>query len=298
MAPPAVEKTVFSGRPSHPEVKESRFWGWFAFSALVHGIIVLSLFVMPYVPSRRLVTYPAYTVDLVGGEKLGGGAATAALTPTPEPKKEKALKNKQVEPAARLEESPKEKKEKRKVVESDAKTPEKVALKKSKAETKREQRKEQGLSGAVREKLYQAALERVKERATTESKSETGERAASVPGAGEGPGASAPGQGGTGGGMVRGVEFLIYYNRMLQLIKEQWTWVGKKSDLVVIVRYSVQEDGEITGLKIVQRSGQASYDDSVVRAVKKVSPLPPPPESYRKDYMDVEISFREKDLRD
>ena len=93
------------------------------------------------------------------------------------------------------------------------------------------------------------------------------------------------------------MEFLIYYNRMLQLIKEQWTWVGKKSDLVVIVRYSVQEDGEITGLKIVQRSGQASYDDSVVRAVRKASPLPPPPESYRKDYMDVEISFREKDLR-
>jgi colicin import membrane protein len=202
-----------------------------------------------------------------------------------------------VEPAARLQESPKEKKEKRKVVESDAKTPEKVALKKSKAETKREERKEQELSGAVREKLYQAALERVKERATTESKSETGERAASVPGAGEGPGASAPGQGGSGGGVVRGMEFLIYYNRMLQLIKEQWTWVVKKSDLVVIVRYSVQEDGEITGLKIVQRSGQASYDDSVVRAVRKASPLPPPPESYRKDYMDVEISFREKDLR-
>ncbi|MGH7829264.1 MAG: TonB C-terminal domain-containing protein, partial [Candidatus Binatia bacterium] len=44
------------------------------------------------------------------------------------------------------------------------------------------------------------------------------------------------------------------------------------------------------------RSGDASYDDSVVRALKRASPLPPPPESYRKDFMDVELTFQPKDL--
>ncbi|TMA12671.1 MAG: TonB C-terminal domain-containing protein [Deltaproteobacteria bacterium] len=67
-------------------------------------------------------------------------------------------------------------------------------------------------------------------------------------------------------------------------------------DLEVTVRFGIQENGEITGLKIVKRSGDPSYDDSVFRAVSKANPLPPPPESYRKDFMDVELTFRPKDL--
>jgi len=50
------------------------------------------------------------------------------------------------------------------------------------------------------------------------------------------------------------------------------------------------------GLKIVQPSGDPSYDESVLRAVKKSSPLPAPPESYRKDFAEVELTFRPRDL--
>ncbi|TAJ91193.1 TonB C-terminal domain-containing protein, partial [bacterium] len=78
--------------------------------------------------------------------------------------------------------------------------------------------------------------------------------------------------------------------------RERWTWVGKRSDLEVTVRFGIQESGEVVGLKIVQSSGDPSYDDSVFRAIRRASPLPPPPESYRKDFMDVELTFRPKDL--
>ena len=54
--------------------------------------------------------------------------------------------------------------------------------------------------------------------------------------------------------------------------------------------------GEISGLKIVQPSGDASYDESVLRAVKKSSPLSAPPENYRRDFADVELAFRPQDL--
>ena len=46
-----------------------------------------------------------------------------------------------------------------------------------------------------------------------------------------------------------------------------------------------------------QRSGDPGYDASVERAIKRVSPLPPPPEAYRKDFSDVELTFRPADLR-
>jgi len=105
---------------------------------------------------------------------------------------------------------------------------------------------------------------------------------------GEGPG---------GGGTLRGLEFVVYYNQMLTRIKESWTYVGTRSDLRVTVRFSILDSGEITDLRLVERSGDPGYDASVERAIKRVSPLPPPPEAYRKDFSDVELTFRPADLR-
>ncbi len=93
------------------------------------------------------------------------------------------------------------------------------------------------------------------------------------------------------------MDFIIYQNRMLATIKENWAWVGQqRSNLKVVVQFGIKENGEIVGLKIYQPSGDPSYDESVLRAVKKSSPLPAPPESYRKDFADVELTFRPRDL--
>jgi colicin import membrane protein len=93
------------------------------------------------------------------------------------------------------------------------------------------------------------------------------------------------------------MDFIIYQNRMFATIKENWSWVGgQRSNLRVVVHFGVRENGEITGLKIVQPSGDPSYDESVLRAVKKSSPLPVPPEAYRKDFAEVQVTFRPQDL--
>ncbi len=105
---------------------------------------------------------------------------------------------------------------------------------------------------------------------------------------GEGPG---------GGGTLRGLEFVVYYNQMLTRIKESWTYVGERSDLRVTVRFSILDSGEITDIRLTERSGDAGYDASVERAVKRASPLGPPPAAYRKDFSDVELTFRPADLR-
>ena len=66
----------------------------------------------------------------------------------------------------------------------------------------------------------------------------------------------------------------------------------QRSNLRVVVQFGVKETGEIVGLKICPAIGDPSYDESVLRAVKKSSPLPAPPESYRKDFAEVELTFR------
>jgi colicin import membrane protein len=112
----------------------------------------------------------------------------------------------------------------------------------------------------------------------------------------DGP-AGVGGEGRGGGGTVRGLEFVVYYNQMLNRIKERWTWVGTRTDLRVTVQFSILPSGEITNIRLVERSGDQSYDASVERAVKGAGPLPPPPEAYRTDFASVELTFRPADLQ-
>ena len=105
------------------------------------------------------------------------------------------------------------------------------------------------------------------------------------------------GAGGRGGpGIVKGMDYVIYQNRMLSTIKNNWVWVGPRSNIKVVVHFNIKDNGEIVGLKIVQSSGNSSYDDSVLRAVRKSSPLPALTENIRNGFSEVELAFRPEDL--
>lgn len=296
---------------------EDRLSKWFVFSLLLHLALIAVIFLSPMLPSH-VPPAPVYTVDLVGGEKIGGANLGTQFTPAPK----QAAKNredlpvpepkKEVKKEVKKEEPPKEEKTKAKPVEKKPPPEEKTVLreksktepvkkepaketKKETKETKENSKTETASADSVRERLLQSAVDRAKTRTEAAQKSPKGEALSA--GAGEGEGAAAIGAGGRGGpGIVRGMDFIIYQNRLLATIKENWAWVGQRSNLRVVVHFGVRETGEIVGLKIVQPSGDPSYDESVLRAVKKSSPLPAPPENYRKDFADVELTFRPRDL--
>ena len=281
---------------------------WVAVSLIIHLALIAGFFLAPFLPSRERPAPPVYVVDLVGGEKIGGlKLGTEISTPAPpkpkiepskpavpEPKKEaKEVKAEKIEKAKPAEKKPAE--EKALALKEKAKTEPPMVKKEASKEPKEEAKSETGSADSVRERLLQSALDRAKSRGDTSAKPAKGEILSS--GAGEGEGASALGQGGRGGpGIVKGMDFMIYQNRMLSTIKENWAWVGQRSNLRVVVHFGIKDSGEIVGLKIVQPSGDPSYDESVLRAVKKSSPLSPPPETYRRDFADVELTFRPRDL--
>jgi colicin import membrane protein len=285
---------------------------WLFLSLLFHLALIVSFFIVPFLPTRRAPAPPVYTVDLVGGEKIGGTKLGTELLPTLPPKEtakkatsEPAAPPPEVKKEAKKEKIEKpEKTEKPKPVEKSVVVPEKVpakdlakkeAKKETAAEAKNESKSDEGSLDSVRERLLQSAMERVKNRAESAQKSSKGETLSTGPG--EGEGAAALGLGGRGGGVVKGMDYVIYQNRLLSTIKENWAWVGgQRSNLRIVVHFNIKENGEIIGLKVVQPSGDLSYDESVVRAVKKSSPLPPPPESVRKDFAEVELTFRPRDL--
>ena len=274
---------------------EERLPKWFVVSFLTHLLLIAGIFLSPMLP-LDVREAPVYTVDLVGGEKIGGanlGTELAAVSKQREKTREGLSA-----PAPKKETKKEQPEKEEKVVSKEKSKTESVKsepAKEIKKETKSESKSETASADSVRERLLQSAVDRAKTRTESAEKVSRGE--AFSAGSGEGDGAAALGVGGRGGpGIVKGMDFLIYQNRMLATIKENWAWVGQRSNLKVVVQFGVKESGDIVGLKIVQPSGDPSYDESVLRAVKKSSPLPAPPESYRKDFADVELTFRPRDL--
>jgi len=312
---------------------EERLRRWLVLSLGLHGAFILSLFLVPYWPVRKILPPPVYTVDLVGGERIGGSnlgtefaskltpkktspvPEPAPPPPPPAPKPQQEIKAEPPPPAPvvkkQAKKEPVEKPDKKVKEKVDEKVPEVEKVPTQKMARKETPKKETGKAGAkesatdaktddaslerVRERLIQSAVERVKSRADTTQKSSNGEIFSA--GTGEGIGSASLGPGGPGGGgIAKGIEFIAYQNQMLGTIKANWAWVGQNSNLRVIVQFNIRENGDIMGLKIVQPSGDPSYDESVLRAVRKSSPLPPPPESHRRDFSEIKITFRPKDL--
>lgn len=343
MAGESNSKTIASEEKSLASVgRDDRLSNWLVFSFILHGAVLIALIFSPYFPSVTRPAPPIYTVDLVGGEKIGGNRTGTELSPAtspkdppkkvnsepaapaPEVKQAKPKLQEKSEKPAKTEIPKPDKSEKLEKPEKTVKPTEKTLpvedklavkntpLKKEepKKEIKREEPKQEPAKESkeiksaaaqdesamdkVRERLIQSALDRVKSRAesTQKAASSKGGEVLSV-GPGEGDGAAALGQGGRGGGTaVRGAEFFMYQAKIVNTIKENWAWPGQKGSLKALARFSIKDNGEITGLKIAEPSGDAAFDESILRALRKSSPLPPPPESYRKDFAQVEMNFQ------
>jgi colicin import membrane protein len=106
-------------------------------------------------------------------------------------------------------------------------------------------------------------------------------------------GEGTPGAG--GGGTVVGTEFLAYRQRIFSIIKTNWVQADRKSKLVAQVRFELTPEGEVGNVRLERSSGDKAYDLSVLRAVERSSPLPPPPEKHRDDFHEVVIEFHSEE---
>ncbi len=106
-------------------------------------------------------------------------------------------------------------------------------------------------------------------------------------------GEGTPGEG--GGGTVVGTEFLAYRQRIFGIIKTNWVQADRKSKLVALVRFEITPEGEIGNVRLERSSGDKAYDLSVMRAVERSSPLPPPPEQHRDAFHEVVIEFHSEE---
>lgn len=267
----------------------------FVLSLLGHGVLAAILFFKILPDFGDLPEPVVYSISIEGGKSLGGVAQVpkdnkpspiapvknvAASTqqeaqplkeqPKVEPKKEEKVEDAEVSIA--------EKTPTPKPVATKAPTPKATPTTLKKVDVKNPAKVTKKSDGEELDKSYQAAMQRY-----------LGE---STDAGGKGFGAARVGGSAMGGGVVRPPEFFIYEKIVRSKIKEAWRWYDSNSSLITVIAFEIEPDGVIKGVRLVKSSGDSSYDDSVLRAAIKASPLPPPPESvYEQYFKSVRITF-------
>ena len=149
---------------------------------------------------------------------------------------------------------------------------------------------------ALKENLLKEHLaERAAGKARPKGPSGGGPVLANVPREGEGYGV------GTGKGSVgiqQDPQFLLYYQTVQDRIKKAWNYVGGSGDLTTSVTFAIGPDGSLTGVRLTQSSRDPAFDDSVIRAIRRAAPFPPPPEKYRPQFGEgVDAEFKLGELK-
>ncbi len=269
-------------------------------SGLLHAVLLLAL-VSAADPSRSKSRTPqSYTVSLVAPAALEPAPAPPPA-PKPQPPKveaekpkveSKKLKVESKKPKVETKKPKREKVEKKpKGAKPEEKKPVNIAAKKKprpkKAPAQKPERakepqppkepEERGPSAEEREQQIVAALERVRQRLQAETP----------------PSTASGGQG--GGDTLRGLPFILYTQEVKQRVKQSWIVAEPKPGLTAVVRFGILANGEVVEVELAERSGDIVFDESAMRAVRKASPLSPPPEAYRNEFtrQKVEIVFGE-----
>lgn len=265
-----------------------------AIAAILHlaaGLIIASL------PRGIFVRAPApviaYTVKIVDPSALGGRLTKGEIRPEVPPS---AVANPAVKEEPKAEPPPEPKVEEKKPKVEPEKPEEKVVrlpdLAK-KPERKAEEKKPPAAPKPSKEEQARAARDReIQDAIRHLGEKGKGKQTSGLGGVEEGKGAAlGTGGDGGGGGVLTGLDFIIYKNQVEGIIKKNWTWVGANPNLTIRVGFSIANDGQITDVHVVERSGDASFDDSVMRAIRISTPLPAPPEKYRQSFANYVIDF-------
>ena len=86
-----------------------------------------------------------------------------------------------------------------------------------------------------------------------------------------------------------------YYSLVWAKIKGAWTipenLLKEMVDLETIIVLTIERNGKIQKFWFEKKSGNALYDQSAIRAIKKAEPLPPIPKEWSDDTLEIGIRF-------
>lgn len=121
---------------------------------------------------------------------------------------------------------------------------------------------------------------------------------------GGGASGSTSSQGGQGGNSATGIpglglqamQAIDFYRSLIGMtIEKNWffsdQFTAGRKDLATVIVIKILSNGQIADIWYEKKSGNAAFDDSAFKAVKKSNPLPPLPKEYTRPYYEVGLVF-------
>jgi TonB family protein len=95
--------------------------------------------------------------------------------------------------------------------------------------------------------------------------------------------------------MEGSLEYNEYYDQIEQRVRQNWSPPENldpgEADFVTVVSLSILPDGKIEKSWVEKSSGNRFFDESVMRAILKSNPLPPPPIEFTSSTLEVGLRF-------
>jgi TonB family protein len=91
-----------------------------------------------------------------------------------------------------------------------------------------------------------------------------------------------------------------YYVLLWSRIKGLWTLprgIMPDGNIETVIHAKILRDGTVINVGFEKRSGNRYFDDSALRAVKKMGNLPPLPEEVKDGNIEVGIRFHSSEFR-
>ncbi len=240
-------------------------------SMVLHLALMLTFSVTGLFRSKRYTAPNPYFVDLVpAASRKRAGPPGGSLLEKAKPETPKKIADQEKSP-------PRPAPEKKAPPKSDmsALSPDR------KKETKPREQTEMEDTSRVKEEIRR--IERVKEL-------ERIARLRGIVGSNRGEGPSSPGiPGGSGRPGASPEKMAVYYGIIRLQVMDSWVLQGDRfgENLETEVLINIGKEGGILKQTIERSSGNPEFDRSVMRAIAKASPFPPPPED-----VDTEIQFK------
>jgi colicin import membrane protein len=167
--------------------------------------------------------------------------------------------------------------------QKDAVTVSKRTVKRSTAKPKKEQ--------ASSSQLLDRAISKIEKKVKTENNADYLNK--TIAALDKKVGSSGPGSG--RGGSAGSMALNMYRMEVETWIKSNWTYPDVQ-EIEATVLVKIRKDGTVLETRFIKPSGNKLFDESVLKAIEKASPLPPLPEGYEENYEEIKINFNLKDL--
>ena len=304
--------------------------GWYAAASLViHVLVFVILTYLPdLVPQRKFVPSvimvnmvtmsPTGSIGKPGhpGPEIPGPKSDKPAAPEPKAAKPEVKESKPEPPAPKPEKVSVPEPQAHPTQPEPEKSADIISLSNEKPKTKTSLKKEtfkstQAIKNALNriEKQVEetkpadplaSALDRIKSKVEKTEAATAGPPSKGTAASGQASGSG--GGGGTGGTGAFGIKPIDFYRSLVpNHIENNWVFneqlVGGRTDLVSVVVIKIMHNGEISDIWFEKKSGNAHFDDSAFRAVKKSNPLPQLPKGYLRPFYNLGLIFTPSGLK-